>query len=296
MKASYILSCCSTADLSKEDFLEKNISYVCFHFSLNDKVYTDDLGESISISDFYQAMRSGVQTKTSQVNVGEFIEYFTPFLEKGLDIFHVCLSSGLSGVYNSANIAKKELEEKYPDRNIYIVDSLGASSGYGLLMSQLASLRDQGYSMQELFNWTNLHKLELHHWFFSTDLSFYVKGGRISKVSGFVGTALNICPLLNVNDTGHLIPRFKVRGKKKVIKEIVSKMEEFARDGKNYEDNCYISHSDCLEDAKEVASLIEQSFPRLKGKIKIYNVGTTIGSHTGPGTVALFFWGTKRTA
>lgn len=296
MKSSYILSCCSTADLSKEDFLKKNISYICFHFSLNNTIYKDDLGESIAISDFYQAMRDGAETKTSQVNVGEFVEYFTSFLEKGLDIFHVCLSSGLSGVYNSANIAKEELKEKYPDRNIYIVDSLAASSGYGLLMSKLADLKDKGYSMQELLTWTDLHKLELHHWFFSTDLSFYVKGGRISKISGFVGTALNICPLLNVNNTGHLIPRFKVRGKKKVIKEIVNKMEEFAADGKLYQQECYLSHSDCLEDAKEVAALIEESFPKLKGKIKIYNVGTTIGSHTGPGTVALFFWGTKRTA
>lgn len=296
MESSYVLSCCSTADLSKEDFLDKNISYVCFHFSLNDTLYTDDLGESISISDFYQAMRDGAKTKTSQVNVGEFIAYFTPFLEKGLDIFHVCLSSGLSGVYNSANIAKEALKEKYPNRNIYIVDSLAASSGYGLLMDKLSKLRDKGYSIQELFEWTELHKLELHHWFFSTDLSFYVKGGRISKVSGFVGTALNICPLLNVNDKGQLIPRFKIRGKKKVIKEIVQKMEEFATNGQDYEDDCYISHSDCFDDAKEVATLVEQSFPKLKGKIKIYNVGTTIGSHTGPGTVALFFWGTKRTA
>ena len=290
----YILSCCSTADLSEAHFRKREIKYICFHFSLDGKDYLDDLGKSIPFEDFYDAMANGAETQTSQVNVSEFINYFTPFLEKGLDILHVCLSSGLSGVYNSANIAKTELMTKYPDRKILIVDSLGASSGYGLLMDKLADLRDSEMEIYDLYNWINDHKLELHHWFFSTDLSFYVKGGRISHTAGWIGNVLNICPLLNMDNLGRLIPRQKCRGKKKVINEIVTKMENHAQDGLNYNGKCYISNANCIEDAREVAKLVEEKFPKLDGKVEINSVGTTIGSHTGPGTVALFFWGDTR--
>lgn len=291
----YILSCCSTADLTLEHFQQRDIHYVCFHYSLNGNTYPDDLGQSMSFDAFYQALRDGAQTKTSQVNVQEFISYFTPFLQSGMDIVHITLSSGISGVYNAACVAKSELEEMFPQRKIYIVDSLGASSGYGLLMDRLADLRDQGYSAQELAQWAEQHRLQLHHWFFSTDLSFYEKGGRISKTSAWFGTALKICPLLNMNEKGQLIPRFKIRGKRKVITEIVAKMEAFAQDRLNYSGKCYISHSDCYEDARAVADLIEGCFHQLQGLVEIYSVGTTIGSHTGPGTVALFFWGDPRT-
>ena len=291
----YILSCCSTADLTLEHFQQRDIHYVCFHYSLNGNTYPDDLGQSMSFDAFYQALRDGAQTKTSQVNVQEFISYFTPFLQSGMDIVHITLSSGISGVYNAACVAKSELAEMFPQRKIYIVDSLGASSGYGLLMDRLADLRDQGYSAQELAQWAEQHRLQLHHWFFSTDLSFYEKGGRISKTSAWFGTALKICPLLNMNEKGQLIPRFKIRGKRKVIMEMVAKMEAFAQDRLNYSGKCYISHSDCYEDARAVADLIEGRFHQLQGPVEIYSVGTTIGSHTGPGTVALFFWGDPRT-
>lgn len=291
----YILSCCSTADLTQEHFNKRDIHYICFHFELDGKEYADDLGKSIDFHEFYTAMANGAATKTSQVNTEEFVEYFTPFLEQGKDILHVTLSSGISGVSNSAMIAASELSEKYPDRKIYIVDSLGASSGYGLIMDKLADLRDEGMGIDELHEWAENNKLRLHHWFFSTDLTFYVKGGRISKTAGFVGSVLEICPLLNMDNLGRLIPRFKIRTKKKVIHAIVDKMEENAENGLAYADKCYISQSDCIQDAKAVAELVEQRFPNLKGKVEINYVGTTIGSHTGPGTVALFFWGGERT-
>ncbi len=291
----YILSCCSTADLSQRHFDERDIQYICFHFYLDGKPYADDLGRSIPFADFYKAMENGAETKTSQINDEEFVHYFTPFLEQGKDILHVCLSSGISGVYNSAVIAKETLKEKYPERKIYIVDSLGASSGYGLLMDTLADLRDGGMSIDTLYEWAEAHKLELHHWFFSTDLTFYVKGGRVSKTAGWVGTALKICPLLNMDSLGRLIPREKIRTKKKVISRIVEKMQAHAKNGADYNGKCYISQSACEEDARAVADLVEAAFPKLNGKVEIYSIGTVIGSHTGPGTVALFFWGDKRT-
>lgn len=294
--SNYIISCCSTADLSKEHFEKRDLHYICFHYSLNGKQYPDDLGQSMPFDQFYEAMANGAETKTSQINVDEFIEYFTPFLENGKDILHITLSSGISGVYNSANLAKNLLLEKYPDRKIFVVDSLGASSGYGLFMDKLADLRDAGLTLEEAHQWAEENKLRLHHWFFSTDLSFYVKGGRISKASGWFGTMLKICPLLNMDDQGRLIPRFKVRTKNAVIHRIVDKMEEFAENGLDYAEKCYISNSACYEDARAVADLVEARFPHLNGKVKINHIGTTIGSHTGPGTVALFFWGSKREA
>lgn len=292
--AEYVISCCSTADLSEEQFNQREISYICFHFELDGEEYMDDLGKSLPFASFYKRMADGAETKTSQVNADEFEEYFESFLKEGKDILHVCLSSGISGVINSANIAKADLEEKYPERKILIVDSLGASSGYGLLMDKMADLRDGGMGVEQLYQWVMEHRLNVHHWFFSTDLTFYIKGGRITRTEGFVGNLLGICPLLNMDKEGKLIPRKKIRPKKKVIRSIVDQMEKYADGGTEYSEKCYISQSACYEDACTVARLVKERFPNLNGDVVINDVGTTIGSHTGPGTVALFFWGTKR--
>ena len=292
--SEYILSCCSTADLSKEHFESRNIEYICFHYKLNGVDYPDDLGQSIPFEEFYKRMDSGEETQTSQINVTEYLEYFTKFLSEGKDVLHLTLSSGISGSYNSAVNAAKIAKERFPERKIYVIDSLAASSGYGLLMDKLADLRDGGMDIDELKNWAEENKLNLHHWFFSSDLKFFIKGGRVSKTSGTIGTILGICPLLNVDKEGHLIARAKIRSKKKVIQEIVKRMEENAEGGLSYSGKCYICQSACLDDANEVAKLVEERFKNLNGNVMINYIGTTIGSHTGPGTVALFFWGKKR--
>lgn len=294
--ANYIISCCSTADLSKEYFEKRDIHYLCFHFMLDSETYPDDLGISININDFYKKMADGSMTKTSQPNAEEYTNYFRPFLESGKDILHLTLSSGISGAYNSACIARDMLSEEFPDRKIYIIDSLAASSGFGFLMDAIADKRDEGLTIDELKDWTENNLLYDNHWFFSTTLTYFIRGGRISKTAGTVGNMLNICPLMNVNNEGKLIVRDKIRSKRKVIKAIVDKMEQLARDGLEYNGKCFISNSACYEDARAVADLIESRFPKLDGKVQIFNIGTVIGSHTGPGTVALFFWGNKREA
>ena len=294
--SNYILSCCSTADLTKEHFENRDLNYICFHYELDGKEYKDDLGQSMSFEDFYKAMQEGAETKTSQVNASEYEEYFESFLKEGKDILHVCLSSGISGSFNSANIAKDMLEEKYPERKIYVVDSLTASSGFGLLVDKLADLRDEGMTIDELYEWVEENKHNCLAWFFTTDLTFFIKGGRVSKTSGFVAGVLNICPMLNVDPEGKLVARQKIRTKRKVIEAIVKKMEEKAEGGLDYSGKCYMSHSACYEDARAVADLIESKFSKLNGKVEINNIGTTIGSHTGPGTVALFYWGTDKEA
>lgn len=292
--SDYILSCCSTSDLSEKHYADRNIKVALFHFIVDGKDYFDDFGKSYPFEKFYDDMEKGAMTKTSQISAGEYYNYFEQFLKEGKDILHVTLSSGLSGTYQSALTAASMLKEKYPKNKVYVVDSLGASSGYGLLMDKLADKRDEGMSLDDLRAWAEEHKLEAHHWFFSTDLKYYVRGGRISKTSGFLGNLLHICPLLNMDEDGHLIPREKIKGIKKVEKIIVDRMEECAFDGLNYSDKVYISMSNCPEYAQAVASYVEEKFPKMKGKVEINSIGTTIGSHTGPGTVALFFWGKKR--
>lgn len=290
--SDFVLSCCSTADLSASHYEERNIKMIPFHFSLDGKEHLDD--GSMPIDKFYSEMAAGKRTTTSQVNVEEYENYFEEFLKQGKDVLHLTLSSGISGTYNSAMIAKEELLEKYPGRKLVVVDSLAASSGFGLLMDKLADLRDEGRTIEEIRDFAEANKLRVNHWFFSTDLTYYVRGGRISKTEGFLGNMLSICPLLNVNNEGKLIPREKVRTKKKVYNRIVEMMEELADNGYEYSDKCYLSMSACIEDAQQVAMLIEERFPHIKGRVLINNIGTTIGSHTGPGTVALFFWGKER--
>jgi len=292
--SEYVLSTCSTADLTREHFEARNIRYVCFHYYLDGKAYPDDLGQTMSSEDFYKAMADGAETSTSQVNVSEYLAYFTSILEEDKDILHVALSSGLSGSVQSARTAAELAMEQFPHRKVYVVDSLAASSGFGLLMDRLADLRDEGYPLEALRDWAEANKRRLSHWFFSTDLTFYVKGGRVSKAAGVVGGILNVCPLLNVDHEGHLIVRKKVMGKKKVIAETLARMLETAEGRTNYNGKCYICHSACYEDARALADGVEASFPHLNGPVEIYNIGTTIGSHTGPGTVALFFWGDER--
>ena len=294
MSQSFVLSGCSTADLTREHFESRGISYLCFHYSLNGKDYLDDLGQSIPFNEFYQAMRDGAETQTSQINISEYLQYFTSILETGRDILHLSLSSGISGSVNSARNAAAIAAERFPDRKIYIVDSLAASSGYGLLLDKLADLRDSGATIDEVRDWAESNKRRLHHWFFTSDLTFFVKGGRVSKAAGFFGGLLGVCPLLNVDYEGRLIPRSKIRGKQNVIREIVERMASFADDRKAYSGKCYMCQSDCYDDARAVADLVESRFPALDGPVKIYDIGTTIGSHTGPGTVALFFWGDER--
>lgn len=290
----YVLSCGSTADLSAEYMKTRDISFICYPYFLDSVPHLDDLGASLSHADFYRALRSGAESSTSQINQMEYTAYFASFLKQGKDVLHIAFSSGLSGACQSAMLAKETLEKQYPERKIFVVDSLAASSGYGLLMATLADLRDSGMSVEELRDWAVENRLRVHHWFFSTDLTSYVKGGRISRAAAIIGNILHICPLMNVDAGGHLVPREKIRTKRKAIARALEMMQTYADDGAAYSGKCFISHSDCEADARLLAARIEEAFPALSGRIRLFSIGTTIGSHTGPDTVALFFWGDAR--
>lgn len=292
--SNFVLAATTTADMPKSFFVERNIEYLYFTFLLDDVTYEDNFGESYPFDKFYQRIVEGGMPTTCQINVDQHMEFFESFLKEGKDVLFVSLSSGISGSFNSCQIAANELKEKYPERKLYVIDSLAASSGYGLFIKQLADLRDEGKSIDEVFAWAEENKLNVHHWFFTSDLTHLKRGGRVSATSALLGTLLGICPLMNVSFEGKLIPRKKIRGKKTVIKETVKMMEECAYGGTSYDGDCYICHSASIEDANAVRDLVEETFPALKGKVLINDIGAVIGSHTGKGTVALFFMGSKR--
>ncbi len=288
---SYIISTCTTADMTKKMFDKLDVRCIGFHFVINGKSYTDDLYTSMSAKEFYGYIRNGADTTTSQVSVGEYVDYFRSMLLDGNDILHICLSSGISNTVQSANAAAKMLKAEFPKRKLYIVDSLCASSGVGLLVTMLSQMRAEGKDIDTVYQWAQEHRRQVQHWFCSTDLTYYIKGGRVSKISGVIGGIFEICPLLCVSPEGKLKPIAKIRTKKKVLTALVDKMEQHAEKGLDYDGLCYISHSDCLEDAELVRAQILQRFGKIR-EIPIFDVGTTIGCHTGTGTVALFFTST----
>ncbi len=290
---SFIISCCTTTDMNKEHYEKHNEKYIGFHYNVDGVSYTDDMGETMTIKEFYQHIRNGAETSTSQVSVGEYVDYFRKLLATGEDILHVTLSSGISSTFQSATAAAEMVASEFPGRKIFVVDSLCASSGSGMLVDLLVEKRDAGEPIVDVYQWALDHRQEVMHWFCSTDLTYYIKGGRVSKISGVIGGAFKICPLLNVSPSGKLVPIAKVRTKKKVLAALVDKMVQHAQGGLDYDGLCYISNSDCLEDAQFVRDLILSRFHNVK-EVPIFDVGTTIGCHTGTGTVALFFLGDYR--
>ena len=291
---NYVLSCCSTCDLSEKHLRKRDISYIYFNYYLNDVPYKDDFGHSNTPTEIYNRMLAGEPAKTSQVSVGDYVEHFRSILSEGKDVLHVCLSSGISGTYNSALDARTYLMREFPDRDIAIVDSLCASAGYGLLMDKLADLRDEGKPMNDVLDFIYANRLLVNTRFFVSDLKFLVMGGRVSKASGAIGGLLKICPILQLDVDGKLSTLEKVRTKKRAIKRIVDIMEEHAQGGAAYNGKCYIAQTECLEDARAVADEIEDRFPNLAEPVSIYDVGATIGCHLGPGAVVVNFWGDRR--
>lgn len=292
----YKITCCSTCDLTAEHLKSLGVEFAKYHYIIDGVDYKDDLFVSSSPESFYGAIAAGALPTTSQVTPEELLELWSPILAQGHDILHIEFSSGLSGGYASALSAQEEVKKHYPARKVVVVDSLCASSGYGLLVDKAVELKAGGMGLEELAAWLEENKLRLRHWFFSTNLQHFKRGGRISGPAATIGSLLKICPVMDVNCRGKLIIRKKVTGKKKAIKEMFEQMSAQAEGGAGYDGKCFISHSDVIADARELADLIHAGFPKLNGSVEIDNIGTVIGSHTGPGTVALFFFSTtKRT-
>lgn len=287
--SDFVIVTDSSADLSAEMVAELGLEVLPLSFTVQDKTYHNyPDGREMDLNAFYRMLREGEMATTSAVNVAEYTAMLEPLLQAGKDVLVLAFSSGLSTTYQSSVIAVNELSEQYPDRKIYTVDTLCASMGQGLLVWLAAQERKRGQSIEAVRDWVEENKLRLCHWFTVDDLHFLKRGGRISAATAVVGTMLSIKPVLHVDDEGHLISMGKARGRGASLTALVDHMEQTATDV----DTVFISHGDCLADAEKVAADVRKRFGTRD--VVINTIGPVIGAHAGPGTVALFFLGTKR--
>lgn len=293
---SFILSCESTVDLPYSYVESRKIPVLFYSYLMNGQTYVDDmLRDSEALPAFYRRLKEGQMASTSQINETDYLNFFDEQLQKG-DLLHLAFGSGMTNSVANAQMAAEKMREKYPNRRLIVLDSLASSSGYGLLVDTAADMRDAGAEMEEIEAWILANRNRVHHQFFSTDLKYFRRGGRVSGPAAMIGTILNICPLMHLNADGRIIAYGKVRGKKNAIAATVDWMKEHAQGGEKYDGKCFISHSHCWGDAEETRREIEAAFPKLRGKVRIFDIGTIIACHTGPGTVAVFFMGDEREA
>lgn len=289
----YVIITDSTCDLTPELIEELDIVVIPMEFTMAEgevyKNYPD--GRELGFQAFYDRVRAGAQPKTNQINAATYMEVAAPYLDKGQDVLILAFSSALSGTYQSSVLAVEELREKYPDRQIYTVDTLSASMGEGLLIYHAAKKREEGLSVSELAHWVEENRLRLCHWFTVDDLNHLKRGGRVSSAAALFGTILGIKPVLHVDDAGRLIPREKVRGRRSSLEALAKHMRETI-DPAEGEQTIFISHGDCEQDVKYLIDLIREQIP--VKEIKVGYIGPVIGAHSGPGTVAVFYLGTTR--
>ena len=281
----------TTTDLPR-DYVEKHHLYMMsLPYTLEGTSYTWE--KPMPVKDFYDKMRAGSLPTTSQANPEEAALLYESILkDNDVDILHIAFSSGLSGSFNSCRIAAADVCEKYPDHRIVVVDSLAATLGQGLLVYKAVQLKEAGKSLDEVAAWVEENKYHLVHNFTVDDLFHLHRGGRLSKTAAIVGTMINLKPVLHVDDEGHLVMLSKVRGRKKSLIGLVDCMEKQLGDWKDKNDIIFISHGDCPENAQFVADLIKERFGY--ENFMIDYIGATIGAHSGPGTVALFYLGDHR--
>jgi len=281
----------SNCDLP-EEFLEKNnIPVIPFHFILNGKDYVDNFGKSIGYKEFYDELRKGRISTTSQISPYTYEEHFRKYVTEGYSIIYIGFSSALSESYNHSLLARENVLQDIPDADITIIDSKAASVGQGLLIQKATEMLKAGKTNNEIFTWIESNKMKVNHWFTVDSLDYLKRGGRLSATSATLGTIMNIKPLLIVDKEGKLTPVKKVRGRKKAISEL---FDEFKNTGININDETvYISHADCFEDAQYLKDMIIEE---LKVKdVSINYLGPIIGSHTGPGLLCIVFMGQERT-
>ncbi len=289
MENNFVLLTDSSSDLTPELQQELNVDVVSLTVSVDGGEYIP--GNELNIKDFYNSLREGKMATTSAINLDAAIAAMEKHVSEGKDLLYVAFSSGLSSTAQTGKLAAEELSEKYPDRKIYVVDSLCASLGQGLLVYYAAKLREEGKTIEEVRDWLEANKLHLSHWFTVDDLHHLKRGGRVSAATAVVGTMLSIKPVLHVDNEGHLINVTKARGRKPSIQALANKIAETAM-GDISEQVVFISHGDCEDEAKYLADIVREEYnPK---RIEIGYVGAVIGAHSGPGTMALFFLGNER--
>ena len=291
----YQLSCESTVDLPYAYVSGRGLSVLFYTYEIDGVPYEDNMGrDKKDLARFYAALDAGKLPVTSQINEFTYEKYFDALLEQG-DVLHLNFGSGMTPSVNNARLAAETVLKRHPGRRLEIVDSLCSSSGYGLFVDTCADLWEQGMDLDELKAWAEAHANQVHHQFYTTDMKFFRRSGRVSGAAATLATVLSICPIMHLNDEGRIIAYDKVRGKKNALQRTVDEMAAHAQNGTDYDGRCFISHANALEQAKLTRDAIEARFPKLKGKVQLFDIGNIIASHCGPGTVAVYFWGDERT-
>ena len=284
----FVITVNRTVDLPKEWLKERNVPVLPLKYTIDGQTYQDM--EGLSAKEFFQKLREGHMSVTSQINPEEAREMMEPFLKEGKDLLHLAFSSGLSGTYNSMRIAAEELAEDYPDAKIIVIDTLCACMGEGLLLYKVLQLKDQGKTLEEIAEWVEANKLHICHNVTVDDLNHLHRGGRISKTAAVFGTLVQVKPIIHMDENGKLQVIGKERGRKRSLNKIVDMAVEQSEGWEN--DMVMITHGDCIEDAEYVAERVKEKLGN--PEVLINNIGTVIGSHTGPGVVAVFLMGNKR--
>lgn len=293
MHQPFILSCESTVDMPYSRVSARDIPVLFYTYSVDGETYIDDmLRDAQALPRFYAMLEAGKMPTTTQVNACRYKEFFTEQLRRG-DLLHITLGTGMTQSYQNALMAAQELREEFPQRRIIVVDSLCSSSGYGMLVECAADLRDSGHTMEQIEQWLLENRSLVHHQFFSTELKHYRRSGRMSGATAMIATVLNICPIMRLDDRGRIIAYSKIRGKKNAVNMTVQTMLAHAQGGADYGGKCCICHSQCLADAQLLRQSVLAQFPNLKD-VPIFDIGTSIAAHCGPGTCAVFFFGDAR--
>lgn len=286
----YVITVNSTVDLPKEWLKERNIPVIPMKYTIDGNTYVDM--EGLSAKEFFGKLREGKMSVTSQVNPEEAREYLEPFLKEGMDVLHLGFSSALSGTYNSMRIAGEALSEEYPEAKVIIIDTLCACMGEGLLLYKALQLKEAGKGIEETAEWVEANKLHICHNVTVDDLNHLHRGGRVSKAAAVLGSMVQIKPIIHMDNNGSLQVIGKERGRKKSLQKIVNMAEKQIKGWEAQNDLVMITHGDCKEDAEYTAELVRKKLGI--ENIWIHDIGTVIGSHTGPGVVALFLMGESR--
>ena len=287
----FTLSCESTVDLTLDHLTKRNIPALAYTYTIDGVEYADDMRAGNGLAIFYNHLIAGKQPSTSLINMERYSEFFRSILEKG-DMLHICFGSGLSQSANNAQIAAEQLKKEYPQRKIYVVDSKCACVGYGLFVDCIADLRDEGKDIDYLYKWALDNRLRVQHQFFSTTLTYFRRSGRISGPAAIFGNILKLCPIMHLNKEGKIIAYAKVMSETKAIAKTLDEIAAKIENGSEYDGKLWIGHSDYICSATKIVEELKIAYP--KANIRIFDIGPVIASHCGPGTLAIFFWGTTR--
>ena len=285
----FTLSCESTVDLNLAYLTRRNVAALAYTYTVGDVEYEDDMRAGNGLAVFYSQLASGKQPSTSLINVERYLDFFRAMLAKG-DVLHVAFSGGLSKSADNAKLAADELAKEFPDRKIYVVDSLCACVGYGMFVDSIADVRDSGASIDEAYKWAMDNRLTVNHQFFPTTLAYFKRSGRVSGAKAFFGDLFKLCPIMKVDANGKLVAYAKVMSETKAIAKTLDEVAAKIQDGEQYCGKLWVGHSDYISCANKIVTELTRRYP--KADVRTYDIGPVIASHCGPGTLAVFFVGT----